>query len=96
MSKYKIKRYSYDKAKELRVIIKPSTNPNKKIDVYDYNGNKICSIGSIKYKNNDYPTYIKTNGIQYANKRRMLYKLRHEKDRHVKDTAGYYADKILW
>jgi len=94
MSKYKIKKYSYDRAKELKVIIKPSTNPNKKIDVYDYAGNKICSIGAIKYK--DYPTYIKTNGLEYANRRRMLYKLRHQKDIHIKDTAGYYADKILW
>ena len=31
---YKIKKYSYDQAKKLNVSIKPSTNKNKKIDVY--------------------------------------------------------------
>jgi hypothetical protein len=25
-----------------------------------------------------------------------LYKGRHEKDRHIVGSAGYYADKILW
>jgi hypothetical protein len=50
---------------------------------------------------NDYPTYLakEKKGYYekgYANKRRKLYKDRHEKDRHVLGSAGYYADKILW
>jgi len=50
---------------------------------------------------NDYPTYLakEKKGYYekgYANKRRKLYKERHEKDRHVSGSAGYYADKILW
>ena len=28
--------------------------------------------------------------------KRKSYKARHEKDRNVKNTNGYFADKILW
>jgi hypothetical protein len=31
-----------------------------------------------------------------AEKRRKLYKIRHESDRKKIGTNGYYADKILW
>ena len=95
---YKILPYSFRKAKELGVVIKPSSNILKKIDVFK-NGKKVASIGARGM--NDYPTYFKkeVNGYYekgYANKRRKLYKQRHEKDRHVIGSAGYYADKILW
>jgi hypothetical protein len=89
---YKISNYSFEKAKELNVIIKPSTNPKKKIDVYK-NNEKIATIGDIKY--NDYTTYLKQN-ITIANKRRIAYKKRHEKDRNIKNSNGYFADQILW
>jgi hypothetical protein len=45
---------------------------------------------------NDFPTYMKTRGKKYAKTRRRLYKMRHEKDRHVKGSNGYYADVLLW
>ena len=90
---YHITNYSKKKAKELDVQIRPSTNPKKKLDVYKDN-NKIASIGSINY--NDYPTYIIKNGLKYANERRKLYKQRHEKDRFVKNSNGFFADRILW
>ena len=45
---------------------------------------------------NDYPTYIKTRGLTYANKRRKLYKMRHDKDRKKKWTRGWLADQLLW
>ena len=90
---YKITQYSKDQALKLGVNIKPSTNKKKKIDVFK-NDKKIVSIGAINY--DDYPTYIKKNGIKYADDRRRLYKIRHKKDRSVVNTAGYYADKILW
>jgi len=80
-------------AQKLGVMIVPSSNSRKKIDVYR-NGNKISEIGAIGYL--DYDGYIRTEGLKVANERRRLYKLRHEKDRHRKGTAGYYADKILW
>jgi hypothetical protein len=61
----------------LNVKIKPSTNKNKKIDVYK-NNVKIASIGNKNYL--DYPKYIKEKGLDYANKRRFLYHLRHKKN----------------
>jgi hypothetical protein len=88
---YSISDYSFQQAKKLGVEIKPSKNPKKKIDVYK--GKKIISIGASGYK--DYPTYMKQNKT-LADERRRLYKSRHEKDRHIKGTAGYFADQILW
>ena len=80
-------------AQKLGVMIAPSSNLRKKLDVYR-NGKKISEIGATGYL--DYDGYIRTEGLTFANERRRLYKLRHEKDRHRKGTAGYYADKILW
>ena len=91
---YQIKNYSYEQAKKLNVEIKPSTRKDKKINVYK-DEKYICSIGDIHYYY-DYPTYMQNNGIAYANERRRLYKIRHNKDRHVKNSSGYYSDKILW
>jgi hypothetical protein len=95
---YKILPYSFRKAKELGVVIKPSSNALKKIDVFK-DGKKVASVGASGMK--DYPTYMEfeKKGYYekgYANKRRKLYKERHEKDRHIKGSNGYYADKILW
>ena len=90
---YQITEYSYQQAKRLGVTIKPSTNKKKKIDVFK-DGDKIASIGAIGF--GDYPTFMKTEGKEYAEKRRQAYKKRHEKDRHIKGTAGYFADQILW
>lgn len=89
---YKITNYSKNQAEKLGVKIKPSTNKNKKIDVYK-NNELIASIGAIGYK--DYPTYLKDNP-KIANERRKAYKSRHKKDRNIKNSPGYYADKILW
>jgi hypothetical protein len=95
---YKILPYSFRKAKELGVVIKPSTNILKKIDVFK-NGKKVASVGARGM--NDYPTYLEKEKKGYypkgyAYKRRKLYKERHEKDRHALGSPGYYADKILW
>jgi len=90
---YKIKKYTYNKAKQLGVKIKLSTNKTKKIDVYK-NNQKIASIGANGM--NDYPTYIQKNGLKYAKTRRRLYKIRHNKDRHIKWSNGWLADKLLW
>lgn len=93
MNKYIITNYSKSQAKKLGVNIRPSSNPSKKIDVYK-NDKKLASIGASDYM--DYPTYIKERGLTYAKSRRKLYKKRHEKDRKVPNTPGYFADKILW
>jgi hypothetical protein len=90
---YEIKEYSKIKAKQLGVQIKPSTRKDKKIDVFK-NNEKVASIGAKGYK--DFPTYKKERGLAFAEERRRLYKERHEKDRHKKGSAGFYADKILW
>jgi predicted Zn-dependent protease len=65
-----ISAYTILQAKKLNVTMKPSTNKNKKLDVFKDN-KKIASIGAKGYA--DYPTYIKTHGKQYADKRRELY-----------------------
>ena len=90
---YTIKRYSYKQAKKLGVTIQPSTRKNKKIDVYK-NNKKIASIGALGY--GDYPTFMEKEGMTSAKNHRRKYKMRHEKDRHVPNSAGFYADKLLW
>jgi hypothetical protein len=90
MSDYKIKEYSFNRAKELNVTIEPSSNKNKKIDVYNKTG-KIAEIGDINYS--DYPTYLETHGEYFANHRRRLYYARHANDNKLQ---GLYAKLILW
>ena len=91
---YKIKKYSYTQAKKLGVTIKPSKTLGKKIDVFNKEGKKISTIGAMGY--GDYPTFMDKIGKEYAEKRRKAYKTRHNKDRNVRGSAGWYADKILW
>lgn len=90
---YTITDYTKQKAKQLNVDVIPSKNKTKKIDVYK-NGVKVCSIGDISYS--DYPTYIKTHGLVYANERRKLYKIRHKKDIDKSNSAGFYSWNLLW
>ena len=90
---YKIKAYSFAQAKKLGVTIKPSKRLGKKIDVFK-SGEKVASIGALGY--GDYPTFMQKMGKEYADKKRKAYKMRHEKDRHKRGSAGFYADKILW
>lgn len=92
-SPYVITKYTRDQAAKLGVTIKHSDNPDKKLDVYK-DGVKVASCGGAGY--NDYPTFWRKFGKPYADKRRRLYKVRHEKDRHIMGSAGYYADKLLW
>ena len=90
---YYITNYTRKQAKKMGVIVKPSTNKTKKIDVYRKN-KKIASVGANGM--NDYPTYMKLKGEAYAKTRRRLYKIRHNKDRKEKWTNGWLADKLLW
>jgi hypothetical protein len=71
---YHITEYTYRRAQEWGLTVKPSINPKKKIDVFK-NGRKVGSIGAIGY--GDYPTFIKTKGKAYADERRRLYHIRH-------------------
>lgn len=90
-------------ARSLGVIIKPSTNQKKKLDVFQrqhdpgdirYAIVKLCSIGAAGYM--DYDLYLANGDKTYADKRRMLYKARHENDRHIVGSPGFFADRILW
>ena len=88
---YKILPYSFKRAKELGVEIKPSTRKDKKIDVYK-DGYFIYSIGNSNYY--DFPTYMEIDK-ELALDRRRLYHLRHKKD-NIVGTKGWYALNILW
>ena len=92
--KYKIFDYSFKQAKKIGVVIKPSITQGKKIDVFDKAGNYLTSIGDINYL--DYPSYIKLFGKRYADERRKLYKIRHQRYRTKKNTRSWFADQILW
>jgi hypothetical protein len=90
---YQITQRIKDNAKKLGVTVKPSTNKNKKIDVFK-DDKKIASIGAIGYK--DFHLFLKEDGKEVAEERRRLYKIRHQKDRNKVGTPSWYADKILW
>jgi hypothetical protein len=91
---YKITPRQKLNAQVLGVIIKPSTNKSKKIDVFNKAGQKIAEIGASGYM--DFELYIKSKGIEYAKERRRLYKIRHKNNRNKIGTPGYFADRILW
>jgi hypothetical protein len=80
-------------AKKIGVKILPSNNKSKKLSVYK-DGVKVADIGASGYM--DYSLYRSGYSINYANERQRLYKLRHQKYRHIKGTPAYYADQILW
>ena len=101
---YTITPYTYKKAKQLGLVVKPSTNKTKKIDIYKQlrlrsraRGQQLRLIASVgAYGMNDFPTYIQKRGLKYAKTRRRLYRMRHERDRHIKWSRGWLADKLLW
>jgi hypothetical protein len=90
---YDILPYSLKKAKEIGVEIKPSKNKKHKIDIY-HNGEFITSGGDINYQ--DYPHYIENRGLEYANERRRLYRIRHKKDVEQEGSRGWLINYLLW
>ena len=93
MSNYKITEYSFEKAKKLNLVIKVSTNPSKKIDVYKDN-KFIGSIGSSAHM--DYSHYINVYGIIYATERKRLYHARHTINSNVKYSKQWLSLNLLW
>jgi hypothetical protein len=91
---YHILPYTKEKALQLGVLVKPSTRKNKKIDVFSKSNEYIASIGALGF--GDYPTFQKLSGKEFADKKRILYKKRHQKDRIIKFSNGWYADNLLW
>jgi hypothetical protein len=95
---YRITEYTKSRARAIGVEVKPSRTQGKKIDVFK-NGKKVASVGALGYA--DYPTYMRLEKEGKVDKgvaaiRRKSYKARHQKDRLVRGSAGYYADQLLW
>lgn len=90
---YVISNYTRNKASQLGVSVKPSTRKGKKIDVFK-DGKKIASIGALGY--GDFPTFTRTKGKEFADKRRKAYRNRHAKNIARKGSNGYYAGNLLW
>jgi hypothetical protein len=86
---YHITDYTKKKAKEIGVEVRPSRDSKKKLDVYK-GDELVASIGAIGY--GDYPTFLQTEGKEYADKRRLLYHKRHTKD----SLGEYLALWLLW
>ena len=86
---YKITDYTYAKAKQAGLVVKPSKRKGKKIDVYK-DGEYLHSIGALGMM--DYPNYLATEGKKVAEERRRLYRLRHTKDTLGERLALY----LLW
>lgn len=100
---YSITTYTKNRAKQLGVIVKPSTRKGKKLDVFkkvkhkttgEIKLLKVASIGALGMA--DYPTFIKRRGLEFANKRRKAYRTRMAKNISVVGSNGYYAGKLLW
>lgn len=70
-----------------------------KVELYE-KGEKIKTIqfGDKRYQHYKDVTPLKlyTHLNHLDKERRKRYKTRHEKDRHTKYTAGWFADKFLW
>jgi len=90
---YSIQPYSKNQARKIGVMIKPSTNPKKKLDVFD-DGKKVASIGAIGFS--DYGSYLKERGKEYADERRRLYKIRHAKTMNKIGSPSFYSARLLW
>ena len=93
MRKYKIRKQTFIKAKDLGVEVVPSTKKNKKIDVLR-NSDEIVSIGDSRYE--DYHTYLENEGKEVADMKQSAFRKRHDCSNKKKGTAGYYACQLLW
>lgn len=86
---YEITDYTKDKAKQAGLTVKPSKKKGKKIDVYQ-NGDYLASVGGAGYS--DFPHYIKSHGLKFAQERQRLYHLRHKKE----SLGERLASLLLW
>ena len=90
---YSITEHTRQQARRIGVEVRPSKREGKKIDVLR-DGERIASVGATGY--GDYGTFLRTEGKEYANERRRLYKKRHSPHRLMKGTPSYYASELLW
>ena len=90
---YIITDYTLKRAEQMKVTVQLSQQKNKKIDVFK-NEVKIATLGDSRYK--DFPTYVIEKGLEFANKGKRLYYIRHKKDIEKLNSNGFYAAKLLW
>ena len=75
------------RAKALGYVVLPSTRKHKKLDAYHADGRYITSFGDLRY----------SDWLQHGDaSRRANFKKRHAHTRGVKESASWFADKILW
>jgi len=92
MRKYKIRKQTLQKAKDLGVKVVPSKKKDKKIDVL--RNNETVSIGATGY--NDYHSYMEDEGKAVADVKRSAFRKRHDCSNKKIGSAGYYACNLLW
>ena len=76
-----------------------SSNPKKKYDAYLLHNGKIKKVpfGDTAYQQYQDKALGLYKYLDHLDKdRRIRYKLRHEQDRHIKYSAGWFSDKYLW
>lgn len=91
---YNITPYTLQRARELGLKVSASDNPKYKIKVSDISGKFLFNGGDPKYS--DYPTYIKTKGKEFADNRRRLYRIRHQKEINKPGSRGSIIAYLLW
>lgn len=96
---YSIKPYTFEKARDLGVIVRPSKRFQKKIDVFDEWGRYLTSAGDINYA--DYPTFLEWEKcgkipVGTAEERRRQYRIRHHRERKNFGSAAWAAWNFLW
>lgn len=89
---YEITEWTKKRAKDLGYKVKPSTNKQKKIDVFR-DGKKVGTVGAKNY--GDYGTYLKTHGKQFADSKRKGYLARTEWCNKPESNC-YLARSLLW
>lgn len=95
---YPIQATQRERAEKLGLTLRPSRNPDKKLDAIDAEG-KTVSFGGRGYM--DFYLWKRFKGLAFAKERRKAYKTRHQKTRQIRKRDGKYtpsflADQILW
>jgi len=91
---YNITPYTLARARELGLKVTASDKPKYKIKVSDSTGKFLFYGGDPKYK--DYPTYLNMHGKEFADNRRRLYRIRHQKEINKVGSRGSIIAFLLW
>ena len=90
MEAYKILPHTFQQAEKLGLHIRPSKYHKYKIDIYDMDRNFLFSGGDRNYM--DYAYYLKLYDKEYADERKKLYAIRHQKE----SIRGKIISFLLW